>query len=341
MNRWGFAAAGLVALLVCVVMWRLGDHDLERRPSETLFVTVSGARIAGTIWLPDEAPTAVVALVHGDGAQDRTSSGGYAPLINAFLDRGFAIASWDKPGVGQSEGNWLRQTMSDRTAETRAVLAVLKERFEDTPVGALGFSQAGWVLPGLTRTDADFLVTVGAAVSWQEQGAYYTAMRLTREGTDAEAIKATLAAQEIEDDRLFGPNATPEDRPDGMSPDRWQFIHLNRGADARQALSELDIPLLALWGAEDLNVDPTRNPEIFRETLGNRPDPTRIPARIVVVPNATHGLLKAPEYNWQLTEEWSRVAVVSFLLEGRNAYTPDALDTMFEWIEEMVYLGER
>ncbi|WP_417261393.1 alpha/beta hydrolase [Celeribacter sp.] len=336
--------AGFVALLVCVVIWRLGDHDLERRSSETLFVTVSGARIAGTIWLPDEAPTTVVALVHGDGAQDRTSSGSYAPLINAFLDRGFAIASWDKPGVGQSEGNWLRQTMPDRAEETRAVLAVLKERFEDTPVGALGFSQAGWVLPALTRAEADFLVTVGAAVSWQDQGAYYTAVRLKREGYDAEAIKAVLDAQEIEDDRLFGTSATPEDRPDGMSRDRWQFIHLNRGADSREALSTLDIPLLALWGAEDLNVDPIRNPEIFRKTLGSRPDHSRIPARIpaciVVVPNATHGLLKAPEYNWQLTEEWSRVAVARFLLEGRNAYAPDALNTMFAWIEGMVYLGE-
>lgn len=337
MKRWVFGAVGFVALLVCVVIWRLGDHDLARHPSETVFVTVSGARIAGTIWLPDDTPIAVVALVHGDGAQDRTSSGGYAPLINAFLDRGFAIASWDKPGVGESEGNWLRQTMPDRTAETHAVLAVLKERFEGTPVGALGFSQAGWVLPGLTRTDADFLVTVGAAISWQDQGDYYTAVRLKREGYDREAITAALAAQEIEDDRLFGPIATPDNRPDGMSPDRWQFIRLNRGADSRQALSTLDIPLLALWGAEDLNVDPVRNPEIFRETLGNRPDPTRI----VVFPDATHGLLKAPEYNWQLTEEWSRVAVARFLLEGRYAYAPDTLNTMFDWIEGMADLAGR
>ncbi|NIY78781.1 alpha/beta hydrolase [Celeribacter sp. HF31] len=341
MKRWVLGAVGFVALLVCVVIWRLGDHDLARHPSETVFVTVSGARIAGTIWLPDDTPIAVVALVHGDGAQDRTSSGGYAPLINAFLDRGFAVASWDKPGVGESEGNWLRQTMPDRTAETRAVLAVLKERFQGTPVGALGFSQAGWVLPGLTRTDVDFLVTIGAAVSWQDQGDYYTAVRLTREGYDPEAITATLAAQEIEDDRLFGPNATPDNRPDGMSPDRWQFIRLNRGADAREALSTLDIPLLALWGAEDLNVDPVRNPEIFRETLGSRPDRTRIPARIVVFPHATHGLLKAPEYNWQLSSDWSRVAVARFLLEGRYAYAPDALNTMFDWIEGMAHLGGR
>ena len=122
-----------------------------------------------------------------------------------------------------------------------------------------------------------------------------------------------------------------------MSRDRWQFIRLNRGADSRQALSTLDIPLLALWGAEDLNVDPARNPEIFRETLGNRTDHTRI----IVVPHATHGLLKAPTYNWQLSDAWSRFAVARFLLEGRNAYAPDALDTMFDWIEEMAHLEER
>ena len=57
-------------------LWRLADHDLDRRTNERLTFTVSGNTLSGTIWLPDKSPIAVVALVHGDGAQDRTSAGG-------------------------------------------------------------------------------------------------------------------------------------------------------------------------------------------------------------------------------------------------------------------------
>lgn len=332
MKRWMLLALVLVlAMLVVFALWRLADHDLDHRASETFGVTTTGERISGTIWLPEDTPTAVVAVVHGDGAQDRTSSGGYAPLINAFLDRGIAVASWDKPGVCLSEGNWLLQTMPDRTAETRAVLALLKERFDGNVVGALGFSQAGWVVSSLTRADADFLITVGAAVSWQDQSDYYTRVRLRREGFGEEAITAALAEQQSEDERIFGATATPQDRPTGMSRDRWQFIRQNRGADSREALATLDIPLLAIWGADDLNVNPTRNAEIFREELAGRAELTRI----LVLPNATHALLKAPTYSWQLTQDWSDLAVARFLFEGRYAYAPDALETVFGWVEEM------
>ena len=331
MKRWMFSALGLVlAMLVVFTLWRLADHDLDHRASETFAITTAGERISGTIWLPEVTPISVVAIVHGDGAQDRTSSGGYVPLINAFLDRGIAIASWDKPGVGLSEGNWLLQSMPDRAAETRAVLAHLKARFDNTVVGAMGFSQAGWVLQSLTRADADFLITVGAAVSWQDQGDYYTTVRLRREGLGEDAITAALSDQKTEDERIFGPAATPEDRPAGMPRDRWQFVRQNRNADSREALATLDIPLLAIWGADDLNVNPVRNAEIFRELLTDRAEL----ARVVVVPNATHGLLKSSAYSWQLLQDWSHYAVARFLFEGRYAYAPDALGTLFRWVEE-------
>ncbi len=324
-------AGSVLALTLGALFWRVTDHDVDRRVSEPFDVTVSDLEISGTIWLPDDAVIAAVAMVHGDGAQDRTMAGGYAPMINALLDHGIAVASWDKPGVGLSEGNWLRQTMMDRTVEARSVLQLLDERFADKEIGVLGFSQAGWVLPSLTRADADFLILIGAAVSWQNQGDYFTRVRLRRAGLDAQEIESALADQASDDDRVFGKDATVADAPPGMSPDRWRFIRQNRGADARQALSVLDLPLLALCGSEDLNVDPQRNAAAFQEMLGSRDAPTRIR----IVPDATHGLLKARAYNWQLSEEWSPYAIGRFLVEGRHAFAPDALDQISDWIWEM------
>ncbi len=312
------------------VLWRLADHDLDRRADEPFDFVVSGNTISGTIWLPDKAPKAAVVFVHGDGAQDRTSAGGYAPIINALLDQGIAVASWDKPGVGSSQGNWLHQSMSERTTETRGALQQLEQRLPGIGVGALGFSQAGWVLPSLTQEDADFIVLVGPAVSWQDQGDYYTRTRLTIEGLESEVIDETIAAQNLADDRVFGAEANVGDAPSDMSHDRWGFVQRNRSADARQELSTLDLPLLAFWGADDLNVNAARNAAIYRETLAGR----AVSTEIIVWPGATHGLLKARAYNWQLLEDWSAIARVWFLAEGRYAYASGTIAKIADWIAQ-------
>ncbi|MEO1110142.1 MAG: alpha/beta hydrolase [Pseudomonadota bacterium] len=320
-----------MALLSGLAIWGLADHDLERRTRESFVLQSSGQTLSGDLWLPERDPIAIVALVHGDGPQDRTSAGGYAPIINMLLDRGIAVASWDKPGVGASEGNWLHQSMANRTAEVQAALKHLKQRSGAVPIGALGFSQAGWVLPSLGRDDADFVVLVGAAVSWRDQGKYYTHMRLSMEGLSPPGIEKMIADQDRENERVFGPDAWADAVPEGLSIDRWRFIRENRNADAREALAAFDLPLLAMWGGDDLNVDAARNAAIYRGILAEREDLTRI----IVWPNATHGLLKAPAYNWQLTEDWSLSAVIRFLAEGRFAFSPGALDAIADWIEHI------
>lgn len=321
-------ACFFVLAIVALILWRLADHDLADRNTISLTFTTSGKTVSGTVWLPNETPAAVMALVHGDGPQDRTSGGGYAPMINTLLDRQIAVASWDKPGIGQSDGNWLHQSMGDRTDEVRAVLHLLRQQFEGVPIGAMGFSQAGWVLPQLTPDDADFLVLVGAAVSWRDQWEYYTRKRLEAEGQGMGTIDAAIAKQRRGNEEVFGPDAVVANRPADMSEDRWQFIRTNRNADARAALAELDLPVLAIWGAEDLNVHPTANASIYQQTLARRSPRTQI----IIWPEATHALLKSPQYNWQLTEDWSFRTKARFIVEGRFAFEPDALNTIAGWI---------
>ncbi|ARC90326.1 alpha/beta hydrolase [Rhodovulum sp. MB263] len=304
--RFRVIVAAVVAIVVALglVVWRLADQDLGWRGSEPFDFVSGGTAITGTLWLPDDAPQAAIVLVQGDGAQDRSSAGGYAPLINAFLDHDIAVAAWDKPGVGMSGGNWLDQSMADRTDETRAAFGKLRMRFDG--------------------------IAVGAAVSWHDQGDYYTRVRLGREGMDREAIAQVIEDQHRADDRTFGPEAKASDAPEGMTTDRWQFLRRNHSADARGALGRLDLPLLAIWGQDDLNVDASRNAAIYREILAGREDGTRI----VLWPKATHGLLKSAAYNWQLTQDWSLFAKLRFVLEGRHAYAPGILDTIMGWIED-------
>lgn len=334
MPRRVFLLAGLVFVVaaVVVIMMRLADHDLAAVQSEPFVFFNGESRLDGTLWLPEVPVQAAIVLVHGDGPQDRTSADGYVPFINAMRDAGIAVASWDKPGIGSSTGNWLSQSMDDRAAETGAALQVLQERFEGVRVGAFGFSQAGWVLPKLADDEADFIALVGPAVSWQQQGEYYTRTRLERSDPAMEtaAIDAILTQNRERNAHLFGRDAAYDRAalPDGMSEARWGFIQRNRLADARADLGQMSLPLLAVWGADDLNVDAAHDSVVY-QTVMERAHPA---TRLHVVRDATHGLLKAGPYNYQLVSQWPWYAQLQFLWEGRGAYAPGALDLITDWI---------
>lgn len=333
MRRRVFLFSGLFLIVaVVVMMMRLADHDLAGGQSEPFVFSSGENQLDGTLWLPDGPVGAAIVLVHGDGPQDRTSGDGYAPFINTMLDAGIAVASWDKPGIGGSTGNWLSQSMNDRAAETVAALQALQNRLPDVAVGALGFSQAGWVLPQLTNDEADFIVLVGPAISWQQQGAFYTRTRLelSDETLAATAIDVILAEDEERNARLFGPSATYDQAvlPDWMSEARWGFIQRNRLADATADLRQLSLPLLAVWGADDLNVDAVHDAAVYQIALEN---PHRA-TRLHVFPSATHGLLEARSYNYQLVSQWPWHAQLQFLWEGRGAYAPGTLDMITDWI---------
>ncbi|WP_119165966.1 alpha/beta hydrolase [Algihabitans albus] len=332
MTRWRILVFCGACLLIAtgILLWRLEDHDLDRRTHESFAFEANDARLAGTLWLPEDRAIAAVALVHGDGPQDRIAAGGYAPLINALLDAGLAVASWDKPGIGGSEGAWLDQSMEDRAVETSGALDALARRMEGIPRGALGFSQAGWVLPRLSSEEADFIALVGPAVSWRDQGTYYTRIRLSRAGADAAEIARSLAGAALENERVFGRDARfdPDVVPAEMGRARWAFIQRNREEDSQAYLGRLKIPTLAIWGQEDLNVDAESNAAIYRGLLaGGHPA-----NRIVIVPRATHGLLKESPYNSQLTSEWPWHTTLRFLWEGRSAYARGALAQITDWI---------
>lgn len=323
----------------------LSDFDLDGRSQRELTFTSAGATLSGTLVLPDgagERPQAVALLVHGDGPQDRWSNGGYLPLINALLDRGIAVYTWDKPGIGASTGDWLGQSMQDRSEEARAAWAAVAQTLPQARgrIGFLGFSQAGWVLPALAAQEGPkpaFFVLVGGAVSWQRQGDYFTARRLEAEGRTPEQIAGQLIETERREEEMFSAltaGTLPEAeaaRAMGMTVERIAFIRRNRHADASDAIAQVDAPFLAVWGNEDLNVDPQANAGDYRRLLPPSPH-----HRVEVLPGATHGLLKASLFGYQLADQMPWYTKGAFLLLGRKAYADGAIPLIGDWIEKTV-----
>lgn len=62
--------------------------------------------LSGHYLLPDKGkPRAVILFVHGDAPLEYDAYGYYPLIWRRLQSQGFAIFSWDKPGVGNSTGD--------------------------------------------------------------------------------------------------------------------------------------------------------------------------------------------------------------------------------------------
>ncbi|UVK96706.1 S9 family peptidase [Pseudomonas sp. B21-048] len=328
--------ASVVAVLLGLAVFvfqNLSDIEFKDARVSTLQFRAGGAELVGTLALPMNVQSAPVALIiHGDGPVDRFASDGYFPLINSLLDAGIGVFTWDKQGVGESSGNWLNQSMSDRATEAVAALArVRKESGVATnKVGFLGFSQGGWVIPrAASEGDPDFSVIIGGAVSWRRQGMYYTGLRLAAEGRTQDEINVIVREEYEKNDKIFGnPNEkyTSDTFPD-MDRTHFNFVLKNYNEDVTPSLKTMKGPVLAIWGAMDLNVNAAEDSKVYKELFSGVRD-----RQVIVIPDATHGLLRAGLFNYQLVSQWPIWKEYLFVALGRRSYAPGTLHFISDWI---------
>ena len=81
-----------------------------------------------------------------DGAGDGTADG-WGGWPAAVAGCGAAVLAHDKPGCGESPGDWREQTLQERAIETLAAAEVLRRQpgVDRERVGLLGISQGGWI----------------------------------------------------------------------------------------------------------------------------------------------------------------------------------------------------
>lgn len=330
------AALLLSGLLLAAAVFfssHIDDFELNGIKSEELTFQHNGQRLSGTLLQAEnKTPDAVILLIHGDGPMDRYANHGYYPLFNLLLSENLAIFSWDKAGIGKSQGNWLHQSMSDRADEAIAAREMIAGHYQGQkiPVGYFGYSQAGWVIPiAASRQASDFSVIIGGAANWRDQGQYYQALRYRSQGKSPEEIQALLARERQENDALFGPAAKGQvaQRSD-MSPDRLIFVQKNYQSDSRPFLSRMQGPVLIALGEDDLNVDAKTDSCRFQHSLHAKPD-----ASVALIPGGTHNLMKASSFNYQLESDWPWYKQAYFLYQGRESYLPGVYRQIGNWIK--------
>jgi hypothetical protein len=238
------------------------------REAEVSF-TCAGAVIAGTLTLPPgEGAHPAIVFVHGSGEANRLTW--RAPVTRAFVRSGIAVLSYDKRGVGESEGvccpgdaghfNLLAADADGAVAALRSRADIAHDR-----IGFVGASQAGWVVPlavARSRGSVAFTALVDApAVSTGEERRW-----------------SNLAGEEDED----APQLTP-----GRARGLERKLGGASGFDPRPYLAQLTMPGLWLYGARDKSIPTGRSAAVLRGLH-------RKQFEVVVFPRAGHGLLDVP-----------------------------------------------
>ena len=244
--------------------------------------------LAGTLHVPAASPAAVVLMVPGSGPMDRDNDGYFPAIRNALVERGIAVASFDKRGVGGSAGDWRDTGPSEQDADADAALEVLRQRRElrDARIGLFGHSQGGWVVLEVAAADAGvaFVVTSsgpGVTPAAQErfalsarrrargeaetdvQGAlraYDTLVALVRDGADVAAIQADAARLNLQEDVFI-----PGDDGEFDLMRRWLDHH------PRPALERIACPVLAMFGGDDRVVPVAESAGAFAVARTGRP----------------------------------------------------------------------
>ena len=336
-RRVAILVATISALLAAAGLVYLDEVHTYAMRTETFEFTSNGNRLSGTLVLPQsQAPRGVVAFIHGDGPINADHDGGYLPIWERLAEAGYASISWDKPGAGESTGNWEHQSMSERAQEVVAAIDAIQDRqlIDSRHVGLIAFSQGGWPLPLVaSQRDIDFVIAVSPAISWQRQGRYDLDIYLT--GQDATPTQRAIAHDYSDDQRaLIDTQANyseytdfvEDHRPtelerfdyfDTMSQDRWQFVLTNHSADATSSLPILqETPVLLQLGEHDIHVDVDDTEAVYQRVLG--PDCLTV----VRYPDAGHSMLKKD------LEESTIALWIQALWQPRTIFADGVLNTI-------------
>lgn len=298
--------------------------------------------LAGTLVLPHgRGPFPLVVYSAGSGRSSRDGYRSLPPIWRAFAARGIASFAWDKPGVGESTGNWRSQKPEGRVDELKAAVAAMAARPEvdRAKIGVWGISQAGWVMPPAITSGAPiaFMISVsGPEGTGHDQELYRVKQSLTADGFSEAEVADALAFSEARNAILLA--SAPFDQLKKLQDERavgkrWEkevgifdeatYTRL-RGPQETPVphLEKIKIPVLAIYGERDMIVDWRESARIYRASLkkaGNK-DVT-----IVSFPGADHVLFPSITGGQAELDDW--------LGHHFKVFAPGYVDTMADWIE--------
>lgn len=274
----------------------------------------AGIKLAGTLTLPqEEGIYPAVVLVSGSGPQDRNEEllhhKPFLVLSDHLTRAGIAVLRYDDRGVAESDGVFSGSTTFDFASDAQSAVAWLRQQKEIGRVGIIGHSEGGIIAPIVASEDKelDFIVLLaGTGVRGDEVLMKQTELISISMGTEKDKLaqsqklnrmvydlvldvedkdELTKALDKLVDDvweegyaELF---PVPEKDTAKMYlidevVDDWMLTFMR--LDPALYLEKVTIPVLAVNGDKDLQVEVQQNLTAIREALerAGNPDFTTI-----------------------------------------------------------------
>ena len=261
-------------------------YQKELYLSEKFNITINQFDVSGELVLPKEGRRLpLIIYVWGSGPTNYKTTIENSQLFREFLECGYAVLLYDKPGSGLSTGEFSpNKLITERTLIARkAIEKVSQHNFIDPEkIGLFGSSQAGYIIPTIIKTTNK----VSFAISWSspmENGIYQSAYQVKEflrcKGYDVpEASTAEHMYIDRELAKTYKAYLPPAKYLNSIEAVRvelgWGDI-LNESSfrtlapnsddliDPMELLHDIEIPYLALYGENDKNINPYQAMDAF------------------------------------------------------------------------------
>lgn len=324
--------------------------------TEELSLQVGKFSVVGDLIIPtkgDKHP--VLIIVPGDGPFTRAQGLSQLRMMGVFdylMAEGYAVFIDDKPGCGASKGMFSEDNLLHERA---TVLAHWIGRLKTHPavdakgIGVAGQSQAGYVMPlaMAEAPDIAFMIALSCpAVDGVTQFAYLIEKQLLCDGIpEQEARKAHDAFLQREKARSYQEyRKAAEFLASIPAAQEWVRGDIQTEQEFRPAdpgsedffnpvriLEKTAIPVLALFGEKDTQVDPVQGMKAYQNALRAAGNPF---FQVTTIPNADHILSIAKTGSIKELQDKFRTGDITF--------APECSATLREWLTKLTpYLRSR
>jgi pimeloyl-ACP methyl ester carboxylesterase len=244
------------------------------RPLDRLVrIRSAGIGLAGTALLPAPGlPTrAAAVIVTGSGQLDRNGSDRRAPidvsrqLANELAQQGISTLRYDKRGVGASSGDYYRTGFYDNVDDAAAALTTLSRQPEcaGVPLIIIGHSEGAMIATAVAARPAsglDGVVLLAGPATTGEQTLQWQAARITPTlPKPVRLIMRAFRTDPAKRQRTFISkirDSTQDSQRLGGARINAKWFRELLDFDPAPLLAAITVPVLAITGDKDLQVDP-------------------------------------------------------------------------------------
>ena len=270
----------------------------------------NGNRLSGFVDVPAGGPArAMIVIIHGYGKTDVAGRTSYYDLRSRFTQLGISTLIWDKSGCGESKGTFdADQPVESSAREVLDAIGHARERklSGSEKIGLWGISRAGWIAPLAITRDPKIAFWISVSGTDDEENfPYLLESNLRIEGRTEAEIKLLLgewrhgfeimsrggafedylaATQTLRRDpfMVFLSGGKDEDRAAFLSQQK-QFLSGTFQVDEttglmiyvphfQSILAQVKVPVLAIFGEKDRNVNWRNTVALYSKTIGKNPN---------------------------------------------------------------------